>query len=80
MVAPPIELMADKNSWVSIRPVHIKNIGISCDDPITDYWEKIYQKSKVDTNTVWCVESYVDNKILRPYYNSGCIFRPDIGI
>jgi len=68
MVAPPIEIMTDKNAWASLRPVHIKNVGLSCTEPVTDYWKIIYQQSKVDTNSVWCVESFVDKNILMSKY------------
>ncbi len=81
VVAPPSEILAGNDSWVSLRPVHIKNIGIDSSVPLNEFWKKIYRFAAVDTNSLWSVESYVDNKILSPYYNSGCMaFRPEKGI
>jgi hypothetical protein len=81
MVSSPVEILAGKEAWASLRPVHIKNIGIGCTEPVTEYWKKIFVHTGVDTNALWPVESYVDSKMLKPYFNSGCMaFRPEKGI
>jgi hypothetical protein len=78
VVAPPGEIVADQNAWASLRPVHIKNVGIGCTESIPEYWKKIYVQTNIDTNALWLIESFVDNKLLRPYFNSGCMaFRPE---
>lgn len=78
MFSPPGKIPADSGKWVSIRPVHVKNIGSPCNSPINRYWQNIYIKTGVDTTRLWPVESFVDDQMLRPYYNSGCMaFRPE---
>jgi len=81
MVAPPVEIFSDTGAWASLRPVHIQNVGIGQSQAIPEYWKKIYAMTDVDTNSLWLIESFVDNKQLKPYYNSGCMaFRPEKGI
>ncbi len=81
MIAPPEEIVSDKNACASLRPVHIMNIGSGFTEPLTEYWKKIYLIAGVDSNKIWPVKSYVDSKNLKPYFNSGCMaFRPEFGI
>lgn len=81
MVAPPTAITANSNAWAALRPVHIQNIGDIAGAPISDYWKKIYEVAGLDTNKIWSVESYVDNKKLNGYFNSGCMaFNPSKGI
>lgn len=81
VLAPPVEITADKNAWACLRPVHMQNVGSIADAPATDFWKKIYQVTELDTNKIWTVESYVDSKKIRGYFNSGCMaFNPSKGI
>ncbi len=81
IVAPPVEITADRNAWAALRPVHLQNIGISPDVPVTDFWKRIYEVAGLDPAAAWTVESLVDHQKLRGYFNSGCMaFAPDRGL
>jgi hypothetical protein len=81
ILAPPTAITANNDAWASLRPVHIQNIGCDADAPIPEYWQKIYRAAGLDTNEIWAVNSLVDNKKIRGYFNSGFMaFNPAKGI
>lgn len=81
VVAPPAAIVAHDDAWACLRPVHLKNIGDLADAPISDYWQRIYGVAGLDPAKAWSVESYVDKKRIRGYFNSGCMaFDPARGI
>jgi hypothetical protein len=81
ILAPPTAITADKDAWASLRPVHIQNVGCYADAPVPEYWKRIYKVTGLDTDKVWTVNSLVDNKKIRGYFNSGFMaFNPAKGI
>ena len=53
----------------AFRPVHVQNIGLEARAPLDDYWRGIYAEVGLN-DTVHTVESYLDARELRPYFNS----------
>jgi hypothetical protein len=69
IIKPPVLLQLDEDCDVAIRPVHIKNVGLGSDEPLDDYWSKVYNTVGLDPAS-FTVESFVDGQTLRPYYNT----------
>jgi hypothetical protein len=66
---PPEEFSPDPGFDVSVRPVHISNVGVKADRPPDPFWEGVY-KAAGEKEITQTVESFVDRQILRPYFNS----------
>ena len=56
---------------IALRPVHVKNVGLRCDEEIDTYWSHIYNTVEVEHGDLYSVKSYVDQADLYPYYNCG---------
>ena len=80
-LVPPIEITTDTSAWAALRPVHVQNVGCPAEDSIPEFWKTIYDVSGLQTGKIWTVESLVDKKKIRGYFNSGCMaFDPSRGI
>ena len=66
---PPVLCDLSPSFDAAFRPVHIKNVGLSVDEPLDDFWKEIYRTVGV-SDTPLTVESFVDSRQLRPYYNT----------
>ncbi len=53
----------------AFRPVHIQNVGPSADKPLDEYWKAVYGVVGME-DTSLTIESWVDMRELRPYFNS----------
>lgn len=53
----------------AFRPVHIQNIGSSYSTGIDPFWQGVYGRVGRQKDS-FSVTSYVDQKVLRPYFNS----------
>ena len=72
---------ADPETWAALRPVHLQNVGAPPEAPIPEFWQRIYQAAGLDPANAWTVESFVDRRKVRAYFNSGCMaFAPQRGI
>jgi hypothetical protein len=58
-----------KSTQAAFRPVHIQNVGLSTDQALDPYWNKIYQEIGLG-EIVYRVESYVDMQWIWPYFNT----------
>ena len=80
VVNPPVlyELGADFDA--AFRPVHIQNVGLRVDEPLDAFWQGIYAEVGMpDVSTT--VQSFVDQWVLRAYYNSHAFaVNPALGI
>lgn len=80
MVNSPILYNLDAGTDAAVRPVHIRNVGLLRDSPIDLYWQKVYESLGVQDISV-TVESFVDQKLLRAYFNSHAFaVRPALGL
>lgn len=50
-------------------PVHIKNVGLSPEEPVDGFWQKIYEAVGVDAIQT-AVETFVSGQSVRSYFNS----------
>ena len=69
IVQPPLLFDLGDTFDAAVRPVHIRNVGLTRKDPIDQYWRGIYYAIGVD-DLPGAVDSFVDDKHLRPYFNS----------
>jgi hypothetical protein len=64
----------------AFRPVHHRNVGSLTDEPLDGFWQGVYRALEVD-EMPYTVESFVDAKTLRPYFNTHCFaFNPAAGL
>jgi len=64
----------------AFRPVHHQNVGSPAHAPPDDFWQGIYRALGVE-NMPYTVESFVDGRTLRPYFNTHCFaFNPATGL
>jgi hypothetical protein len=80
VVNPPTlyELGADFEA--AFRPVHIQNVGLRVDQPLDAFWQGIYAELGI-TDVFATVQSFVDQRVLRAYYNSHAFaVNPALGI
>jgi hypothetical protein len=62
-------------------PVHLRLLGTRTEDPIDDFWTLIYQHCHVDINSIFSVQSTVDEQLIRAYLNAGLlVVRPERGL
>ena len=69
VVNPPVLYETGNSFDCTVRPVHIKNVGLQANGPLDIFWKRIYEICGVkDTDRT--VETFVDNKLIRAYYNT----------
>jgi hypothetical protein len=69
IVNPPDLFDLGTSLEAALRPVHIKNIGLSVHEPGDDFWKGIYQTVGVDEG-LYDVETFIERDKIRPYFNS----------
>ena len=80
VVRPPALLDLGDEADVAVRPVHVRNVGSPRDDPLDGYWRRVYDAVGLD-DTGLTVESFVDGRRLRAYFNSHVVaVRPGLGL
>ncbi len=55
----------------AFRPVHHQNVGSPAHEPPDEFWQGIYRALEID-DMPHTVESFVDARTLRPYFNTHC--------
>ena len=69
VVNPPVLYELSRDHDAAFRPVHIQNVGLRPDEPLDAFWQGIYADVGIpDVSTT--VQSFVDRRTLRAYYNS----------
>ncbi|MFX1312922.1 MAG: flavin reductase family protein [Promethearchaeota archaeon] len=77
----PKHFILDDEKNLGYRPVHHTNIGSFYDEPIDPFWKLVYQKCNISKEQIFPMKTHVDNNIIRPYFNAGClIVRPERGL
>jgi len=69
IVDPPLLFALDQSLDAAVRPVHIRNVGLTATEPLDGFWKKTYEAVGIDDVQI-TVESFVDGQELRAYYNS----------
>jgi len=81
VLAEPTLIAGPPTTAAVLRPVHLRNVGSLANEPLDDFWQGVYQAAAADPARAWPVESYVDRRQLRAYYNSGFMgYRPSRGV
>jgi hypothetical protein len=77
---PPILMGLGPGHDAAVRPVHIQNVGLAATDTIDPFWAAVYRALGVD-DVGLTVESFVDRKQLRAYFNSHILsVNPSVGL
>lgn len=80
VLRPPLLMALGPQYDAAVRPVHIQNVGLETTQPIDPFWAGIYKAAGV-SDVALTVESFVDRKPLRAYFNSHLLsIRPSLGI
>jgi len=69
VVQPPRLFDLGEAFDAALRPVHIRNVGLTLAEPLDDFWRTIYQVVGVQ-DILTAVESFVDDQVLRAYFNT----------
>jgi len=69
IIKPPLLFDLSQSFDAAVRPVHIRNVGLSPTEPLDGFWKKICETVGVhDIQTT--VETFVDAQRIRSYFNS----------
>ena len=71
IVKPPTRLGLLVAYEAAVRPVHIRNVGSLASEPLDAFWSRIYRTVGL-RKAPFTVESFVDGRRLRPYFNTHC--------
>ncbi len=80
VIQEPKLFLLEEGRNLGYRPVHHKLIGSKYDQPLDKFWRLIYEKTAVNEDMLFPMQTHVDGNILRPYINSGyLVVRPERG-
>jgi hypothetical protein len=69
----PSELHLPSGKTFAARPVDLALIGSRLSDPVTPFWDLIYRACAVPEESLFPMESSVDEVSIRPYFNAGLL-------
>ena len=69
VLRPPRLLDLSSSFDVALRPVHIRNVGLPVEEPVDEFWRRVYAEVGI-TDTAMVVESFVDARRIRAYFNT----------
>lgn len=69
VVQPPELFDLAKSYDAAVRPVHIKNVGLSPKEPLDPFWQKVYEAVGLEEIPL-TVETFVGQESIRAYFNS----------
>lgn len=69
IVRPPVLYDLDRGHDAAVRPVHIRNVGLSPEEPLDGFWKNVCATVGVD-EIPSTVETFVDGQQIRSYFNS----------
>jgi hypothetical protein len=80
VIQPPVLFNLGDESDAALRPVHVRNVGLSPTEPLDEFWKGIYNVLGIkDVGST--VDSFVDCQRLRAYFNShGFSVNPSRGL
>jgi len=80
VIQPPQLFDLEPGIEAAFRPVHIGNVGLPASEPLDPFWQGIYAAVGV-SDLSSTVTSFVDNQILRPYFNTHAFsINPALGL
>jgi hypothetical protein len=80
VINPPLLFDLGQSFDAAVRPVHIRNVGLTHTEPLDGFWKRVYEAVGVkDVQTT--VETFVDGQRIRSYFNSHAFaVNPSIGL
>ncbi len=69
VIKPPVLFDLGQSFDAAVRPVHIKNVGLLPEEPLDNFWQKIYETVGLD-DIHSTVETFVGMQRIRAYFNS----------
>jgi len=80
VIRPPMDFILDDSCDAAIRPVHIRNVGMPVGEPLDGFWTGVMKCAGIE-DTDCAVESFVDRRRIRAYFNSHSYsVRPSVGL
>lgn len=80
LLRQPSEFIFEPPHKAALRPVHITNIGQPVQEPLSDYWRKIYSATGNHLPD-FSIQSFIDGEDILPYFNTHCFsMDPSIGL
>jgi hypothetical protein len=77
----PDEFLLPKGKSLGYRPVMHRNISPLYDEPLDDFWKRVYEDMSVPESRVFPMVTVADEDRIRPYINAGCLLvRPERGL
>jgi len=81
MLREPAEFMLPEGKALGYRPVMHKNIGNLFNEPVDEFWGRVFELLAVPDSTFFPMVTPADGDTLRPYFNAGCmVVRPRQGL
>jgi hypothetical protein len=81
ILKPPNEFLLPPGKILGGCPVHLKLLGSGFNDPIDDLWQLIYHSCRVNLESIYPMQTIVDEQLVRAYFNAGLlVVRPERGI
>lgn len=69
VIGPPVLFNLGASFDAAVRPVHIKNVGLSLEVPLDGFWKKIVSSAGVE-DIETSVETFIGGQRIRSYFNS----------
>lgn len=71
LLRPPMQFLLTPPHKAAFRPVHITNVGQPAGQPLSGFWQQIYQATG---NRIpdYTLQSHVDAREILPYFNTHC--------
>jgi hypothetical protein len=74
----PKDLLLSDDKALGYRSVHHTNVGSPYDMPLDTFWSLVYKYCGVPRDRVFPMETHVDARTIRPYFNAGILVtRPE---
>ncbi len=81
VLQPPMDFLLPAGKSFGACPVHLKLLDSRLDEPVSEYWQLIYEQCKVDVNNIFPMQTIVDEQAVRAYFNAGMlVVRPERGL
>ncbi|MFX1483776.1 MAG: hypothetical protein ACFFCP_11390 [Promethearchaeota archaeon] len=77
----PSEYRLKDGKMLGYRPVHHALIGSRYNEPLDEFWTKIYEYCQVPKERIFPMNPHIEETQIRPYFNSGSLVsRPEKGL
>jgi hypothetical protein len=81
VVQPPSAWLLDSGKSLGGCPVHLKLLGSGYNEPVDEFWGRIYRHCRVNVDKIFPMQTIVDEQLVRAYVNAGLlVVRPERGL